>query len=557
MRASRRLTLGGLVAVLVASLIVFALVLAESQRSAREDVEGRFRERAVASATLGASLFETAAQTAQLINARRYGGPEIPQAPLDRRARDGNNRFLVVVDGAGRILAGSDGAGPRIQWLISSGPPDVRRALRGADYALSGVLQGYGRTPLMLYTQAFDTALGRRGLVTGLEASAVGQFLAGSLRRLPRTRGGRQYVLDGEGQIIATGVTTRGRVGAIVREPGLLTALRGGRDEGTLPGDRAFVTRPVEGTPWRVVRIVPRERLFGSVEGINQWGPWVLFCGFALAGFSAVALVGGVLRQAARIEASNAALGERAGQLAAANAQLERVNAELARSNAELERFASVASHDLKEPLRKVQMFSERIEHHDGGVLSDRSRDYLARMGSASLRMQDLIDGLLVYSRVTMKPGPMREVDLGAIAREVVEDLHAAVAEAGARVVVGELPTVAADALQMRQLLQNLIANGLKFRREGVVPEIRVAGAVEGEVVVLTVADNGIGVDPASAERVFGIFERLHRRADYPGTGIGLALCRRIAERHGGSITLRSTPGKGSEFEVTLPRSAA
>jgi signal transduction histidine kinase len=199
-------------------------------------------------------------------------------------------------------------------------------------------------------------------------------------------------------------------------------------------------------------------------------------------------------------------------------------------------------------------MFSERIIHHESDSLSPRGRDYLGRMDAAAARMQTLIDGLLAYARVTRRLMPLEDVDLQQIAREVADDLDVVRREAGGTIEIGALPTVPAEALRMRQLLQNLISNGLRFRRDGVPPIVRVTGSVDGEDVVVEVSDNGIGIEPRHADRVFDLFERLHPRDAFPGTGMGLALCRRIAERHGGSITVSSVPGAGSTFTVRLPR---
>jgi signal transduction histidine kinase len=240
--------------------------------------------------------------------------------------------------------------------------------------------------------------------------------------------------------------------------------------------------------------------------------------------------------------------------------------AELGRSNTELQQFAYVASHDLQEPLRKIQAFGGRLEDRAAAELDGESREYLGRMRDAAGRMSGLITDLLNYSRVSTKARDFEEVALGAIAREVVSDLEVAIEQSGATLEVGDLPRLEADPLQMRQLLQNLIANGLKFRREGVPPRVTVSAELlpaelgETEVapglpprVRLAVADNGIGFEEKYLDRIFGVFQRLHARHEYPGTGIGLAICRKIAERHEGTITAHSAPGAGSTFIITLP----
>jgi PAS domain S-box-containing protein len=238
---------------------------------------------------------------------------------------------------------------------------------------------------------------------------------------------------------------------------------------------------------------------------------------------------------------------ERTRELAAANAELER-------SNRELQDFAYVASHDLQEPLRKIQAFSDLLVSQYGAGLGEEGRDFLARMQKASRRMHVLINDLLAFSRVTTKAQPFVPVDLSEVAREVLEDLEARVRQSGGRVEVGELPTVEADPLQMRQLLQNLIGNALKFHRAGEPPAVEVRGETsDNNHCRLTVADNGIGFDEKYLDRIFTPFQRLHGRGEYEGTGMGLAVCRKIVERHGGTITARSAPGAGTTFIVELP----
>jgi signal transduction histidine kinase len=245
---------------------------------------------------------------------------------------------------------------------------------------------------------------------------------------------------------------------------------------------------------------------------------------------------------------------------------LERQAQELARSNAELESFAYIASHDLQEPLRKVVAFGDRLQAKYGETLGEQGRDYLERMQSAAARMQALINALLTYSRVTTKAQPFVLIDLDRVAREVVSDLETRIEQLGGRVEVGDLPTVDADPMQMRQLLQNLIGNALKFHREDEAPVVKIraerlngreggaAGGSSGDAWYrIMVEDNGIGFDEKYLDQIFQVFQRLHGRSEYEGSGIGLATCRKIMERHGGSITARSAPGQGATFIVTLP----
>ncbi|MHC5539876.1 sensor histidine kinase [Singulisphaera rosea] len=238
--------------------------------------------------------------------------------------------------------------------------------------------------------------------------------------------------------------------------------------------------------------------------------------------------------------------------------------AELERSNRELEEFASIASHDLQEPLRKIRTFGDRLEEACGPVLEGKRRDELGRMLDAARRMQALIDDLLAYGRIGSATRPIVRVDLGQVGREVLRDLEVQVSRSGGSVELGPLPVIEAEALQMRQLLQNLIGNALKFRREGIPPLIRIRGTIvpagydrtdprRGPVCCVTVEDNGIGFDPKHTLRIFQLYERLNGRGEYEGTGMGLAITREIVECHGGSIAANGVPGQGATFVVTLP----
>jgi two-component system, LuxR family, sensor kinase FixL len=240
--------------------------------------------------------------------------------------------------------------------------------------------------------------------------------------------------------------------------------------------------------------------------------------------------------------------------------------AELERSNRDLEQFAYVASHDLQEPLRKIRAFGDRLEVKCKDLLDETAHECVSRMQSASERMQELIEGILTLSRVTTRAHDFAQVDLSELVHQVVGDLETQLERVHGHVEIGKLPTIQAEPLQIRQLLQNLIANALKFHRPDEPPVVKVEAryvlpreqrrsrkSLAEEKCRITVEDNGIGFDQQYADRIFGIFQRLHPRDVYEGTGIGLAICRRIVEFHGGQITARGVPGKGSTFEVLLP----
>ena len=237
-----------------------------------------------------------------------------------------------------------------------------------------------------------------------------------------------------------------------------------------------------------------------------------------------------------------------------AEESLAQRTAELERSNKELQDFASIASHDLQEPLRKVMAFGDRLRDRAGASLDESGADYLRRMQNAASRMSTLIEALLEYSRVTTKARPFERVNLNTLAREVLSDLETRIQESGARVEVDSLPTLMADKLQMRQLLQNLLANALKFHAPNQPPRVQLTAmrSPDGSWSI-AVEDHGVGFDDAYAERIFRPFQRLHGRAEFEGSGMGLAICRKIVDRHRGTISVRSRPGQGTVFTVTLP----
>ena len=252
-----------------------------------------------------------------------------------------------------------------------------------------------------------------------------------------------------------------------------------------------------------------------------------------------------------------AAFNQMAVRLSASERQRESYIRRLADSNRELEEFAFVASHDLQEPLRKIQAFGDRLQDKCGGSLSADCRDYLQRLLGAAQRMQALIHDLLSYSRVSNKPQPFSLVALNTVLKEVVADLAVLIEKTGGRVEVGELPQIECNPNQMRQLFQNLLGNSLKFRAQDP-PVVRVSAAPAsapsgGAGFLIRVEDNGIGFDEKYLDRLFQPFQRLHGRHEYEGTGMGLAICRKIVERHSGTLTARSSPGKGAMFLIALP----
>jgi PAS domain S-box-containing protein len=240
--------------------------------------------------------------------------------------------------------------------------------------------------------------------------------------------------------------------------------------------------------------------------------------------------------------------------------KLRQFATQLERSNRELQDFAYVASHDLQEPLRKIVVFGERLKEKNNEKFGPESVDFMDRMQNAAARMQTLINDLLTFSRVTTKAQPFTPVNLAEVARGVMDDLEGRIELVKGRVEVGTLPVIDAEPVQMRQLLQNLIGNALKFRRPEEPPVVKVEAQIipdpdtpEKKLCRLTVSDNCIGFDEKYLDRIFNVFQRLHTRNEYEGTGMGLAIVKKIALYHGGDITAKSKLGEGSTFILTVP----
>jgi signal transduction histidine kinase len=261
-----------------------------------------------------------------------------------------------------------------------------------------------------------------------------------------------------------------------------------------------------------------------------------------------------VCQRTAELEAANAALKDEIAERERAEKELRRKTRELEALSREMENFAYVASHDLQEPLRKINGFAQLVQEHLGERLDQDGRDYLDRMVRASDRMNVMVKDLLLLSRAGGEAVMQQPVNLNRVMERVANDLEPAIREAGATLNVGDLPTVKSNPLQMEQVFLNLISNAIKYRDKARPPVIDIsADLVDAGYTRIAVKDNGIGFDPAQAERIFQPFQRLHSQREYPGTGMGLPICRKIVERLGGEIAAEGRPGEGSTFYFTLP----
>jgi signal transduction histidine kinase len=402
-------------------------------------------------------------------------------------------------------------------------------------------------------------------------------------------------ILDGNKVIAARSRLTEAHIGKSIVSPSLLqlmaVANQGATDGLNLEGVRSRVSfQRSDITGWTVLVSVPKKVMALS---LRHWLLWMIAGLSVLVAFGlALALaitrvisrsVKGLIPPALALgrgeaispghfelvetnEVANALLlasdllrehdeaRERAHELLQEAERTLRANmARLELVNAELQDFAFVASHDLQEPLRKIQTFCDMALKRCAPALDGTSRQYLDRVIKSAHRMRQLLRGLLEFSRVVTRSEPLKKIDLLKIVREAADVFEVSVKETGCKLEIEEIPAIEADEGQMLRLFQNLIGNALKFRNDGT-PHIRIFGKPAGKrICEIFVKDNGIGFDPQFAELIFKPFQRLNDLGEYEGTGMGLAICRKIVERHGGSIRAESEPGKGSTFIITLP----
>lgn len=537
---------GGAAVALIVLLVLVGLQLSSSQSGARERVIARFQDRAQVISALTQAILGSAGNSQA--TAQRYGGT-VDQKLMDQAVSQQHLAYATLLDAKGDVIAQSSTLTAQQRRVMLSAA-SLKPVLGGAPVTLSDVHPGGpDGNGIIDLAVSFATAQGRRVLVTGLPSASLGPFLGSYLRRVP-TRGGTAYVLDSKGVIVGAR-DAKQKFGHEVVDAGLFASI-GERETGPYGDDRYFAAADVPTSTWRVVMTSSKETLFSSVSGSRVWLPWVLFVALGVFAVGFLVLLRRLLGSRARLVSSNQVLSMSNAKLESTNALLRHA-AELARSNAELEQFASIASHDLQEPLRKVQTFAAQLTATETERLSPEGQDFLRRMNDAAGRMRTLIDDLLAYSRVSTKGRPFVPVDVGDVVRQTLIDLEVTVQSSGAEVSVGDLPTINADPVQMGQLMQNLIGNALKFTRSEVTPEIHIDGELSDGVALLTIRDNGIGFDEQYATRIFRAFERLHGASAYPGTGIGLALCHKIVERHHGTIVASSEFGQGATFTIRIP----
>ena len=520
-----------IVGVLMAVVVVLggasAWQLAQSQSDSRESLRNRFADRAPVATAVVDGLFKSIfTGQAQDLDPKVFGAPGVAAAALDAKARESNNVYVAVIDTRGRVLGASARAPRRRPGLR----PYERQALR-LGYGLSDV-QG-GRIPTILNVVRFPTRSGPRLLVSASPEKAYAEFLQTTLKPLIRSSDDAAFLLDGNGSAIAAVPRIRGRMD-------MRPVARGRRsgEVSTPEGKQFFASAPVGGSSWRTVLTVPESSLYAPAGGLGKWLPW------GILGLLVTALLGmaWLVRR----------LSETGSRLSRSNTDLELANANLARSNADLEQFAYVASHDLSSPLRSVAGFSQMLAKRYRGRLDSDADTWIGFVEQGVARMQRVIDDLLLYSRVDREEPQPEPVDLDEVLDEVRRSVGPQLEEKGGELTHDPLPEVLAEHTHMLQVLQNLVGNALTYVAPGVEPRVHVSAMPEGDRSRISVTDNGVGVDPEHVDRIFKMFQRLHAEDEHPGTGIGLAITKKIVERYGGHIEVTSAPGGGSTFSFTV-----
>jgi signal transduction histidine kinase len=316
---------------------------------------------------------------------------------------------------------------------------------------------------------------------------------------------------------------------------------------------------PVAGRSWTLWS----EPTPGYLAARRAWPEWAVLCGglittLLLAAYLASALGRTahverlVAERTAALEKTNRDLQREIAERYRAELRLRKATAQLTQSNKELEQFAYVASHDLQEPLRMISSYTQLLARRYRDKLDATANDFIGFAVEGVTRMQQLINDLLAYSRVGRQGRPFQATDTGQVLARVLATLRLALQESQAEITHDDMPTVMADALLLEQLFQNLIGNAIKFRNKQP-PRIRIRASQDVKCWLFSVSDNGIGIAPEHKERIFQMFQRLHSREEYPGTGIGLAICKKIVEHHRGRLWVESAPGQGSTFCFTIP----
>jgi signal transduction histidine kinase len=525
--------------------------LAQSQSRNREQLRHNYENRSSTIANVLESLFQAAFQSGAATNAKQFGST-VTSAQLKAYARQSQALFTAIVRADDSTVAATPGTPPGLGKALV--PSALKTGIAISD------LTTIGKQRVLLNVSGFKGTEGPRAIVSASPATLFSAFLSGSLAKQVSAKGDLAYVLDGNGKVLGAASQANPRHPEPPNQT-LLTNVQKGLHSGFYnqgATQRYYSSAPhvLPGTRWHIVVSVPTDTLYKTASGFGRWLPWVILGVLALALLSIGLLLRRAIEAGARIAEVNSQLEVSQDRLRDRAIELQNANEELQRSNEELEQFAYVASHDLSAPLRAVAGFSQLLGVRYRGRLDAEAEEFIRHMQDGVDRMQRIIDDLLAYSRVDRSSVSSEIVDLDAILEEVLHGLGPDIADRQAVVTSDPLGPACGEAGQLSQVLQNLVANGVKFTAEGVRPEVHVSARHNGGRVYVSVRDNGIGIDKEHAEQIFKMFQRLHATEDYPGTGIGLAIAKKIIDRHGGTIEIDPAEGGGTVFTFDLPAKA-
>jgi signal transduction histidine kinase len=536
------------VTVVAVLLGVFAYVLAESQATSRHDAEQRFMAQATIAAGLTRAIFSASAAPEVQAAGKTYGAATINPRSLTALAASSRLAYALIAGPDGRVLAASRGAAA--SGTLGQASVAIQQGLRSRPW-FSDLFRGTDGRYLVDQAIPFSTRFGRRVEVLAYPAAVLSGFLSSYLVGALPDKSSHGVVLDGQGRVVASSVSG----GAVGRMPvpqflAVLASAPAGATvqghynvpSGASKGARYMVAAPIGGSDWRVGITEPSSALYPADVGSQWWVIWAVFVGFALAAVSCLYLLRRSLAAAAR--------------LVAQAVNVEAVNTELQAANAELNAFSYSVSHDLRAPLRAIDGFSRIVIEEDIGALTDSQRRYLELVRTNTQVMGTLIDDLLSFSRLATQPLARRTVQTAQLVAQIQRDL---LAEQNGRIIEftnKHLPAVQGDPALVRQVFVNLLDNALKYTRQRDVTRITVdCESRDGELVFM-VCDNGVGFDMKYADKLFQVFQRLHRAEDYEGTGVGLAIVQRIVTRHGGRLWAEGKLDEGASFYFTLTRGA-
>jgi signal transduction histidine kinase/CheY-like chemotaxis protein len=552
---SRSALIVGAGVVLLALLGAFAYLLLDSQSRVQKESEKRFQTRAVVSAALTESLFGSAAVQQQQAAAKAFGGPHPEPRALVGLVKRSHYEYALILGSKGQALAASPGTPPEARRRT---PEHVLESLKGRPY-LSGLLHANRGAGVIEWALPFDTPFGRRVEVVGLSSVQLHQFVGSYLAKgLENTQMDADLV-DGRKLVIADAAGDHGKTDLL--DPQLARALssrQGTYREGET--ERYFTSAPVGGSDWRIVVSEPTSMLYPLLATGRRWVLWGMFAAFALAALASLVLSRRVLRSSAQLRGANAQLTRRQRALALANEKLEgqtRLAHQASRAKSD---FLANMSHELRTPLNSIIGFSELMTSGGAGETEAERMEYLGHITAGGRHLEQLINDILDLSKV--EAGKMEfhpePADLVQLIDDLVSTMRVLAEKKQIQVAVDVAPevrSVVVDRARLKQVLYNYLSNAIKFTPEQGHVMVRVEP--EGsESFRLAVADTGVGIGAEDQQKLFREFQQLDQTAqkEHQGTGLGLALVKRLVEAQGGSVGVQSEPGRGSTFHVVLPR---